>query len=549
MATQSRTLKLSILAETKQLADALKGSQKNVESFGDQLTDFGKKAALAFAAAGAAIGAFALKSVQNAAADEGAQRKLTETLQKTTNATTAQIAAVGQYIDKTSIAIGVTDDELRPAFSRLARSTNDVQAAQDLLNLALDVSSATGKPLEAVANALGKAYDGNAASLGKLGLGIDSSTLKSGNFNDIFKQLTGTFGGFAANEAQTTEKSFVRIKIAIDEAQERIGAALLPLTEKLTAYILTTAVPALNAFVGGLTGDQGVSDAFTDSEKNAFAWGERVKSVIKTVIDLKDELIVLAGIIGTIFVVSKISAAVTGTIAAIAALVKAYNALKASAIVAGVATYFALNPLAGVAAAAIAAGVLAAAQNLVGRSDIDVGDFNVAGVTGSGGFSGIPFSGAGGSSFTGGGSSFTGGRGGANNEILGATNLKDLADKLIKNNEAFNDLTFQFATGGISQKAAEKQLDKLTKEFRVLEKQGNLVAASESTFRGGGSLDAQRDARMAAENAPTINLTVNGAIDPEGTARTIVKNLNESYDRGTGGANNFNTTGTFSRFG
>ena len=85
MATQSRTLKLSILAETKQLADALKGSQKNVESFGDQLTDFGKKAALAFAAAGAAIGAFALKSVQNAAADESAQRKLTETLQKTTH--------------------------------------------------------------------------------------------------------------------------------------------------------------------------------------------------------------------------------------------------------------------------------------------------------------------------------------------------------------------------------------------------------------------------------------------------------------------------------
>jgi hypothetical protein len=54
---------------------------------------------------------------------------------------------------------------------------------------------------------------------------------------------------------------------------------------------------------------------------------------------------------------------------------------------------------------------------------------------------------------------------------------------------------------------------------------------------------------MAAQNAPIINLTVNGAIDSEGTARTIINNLNESYDRGTGGANNFNTTGTFSRFG
>jgi asparagine N-glycosylation enzyme membrane subunit Stt3 len=58
-------------------------------------------------------------------------------------------------------------------------------------------------------------------------------------------------------------------------------------------------------------------------------------------------------------------------------LIKAYNALKASAIVAGVATYFALNPAAGVAAAAIAAGVLAAAQNLISRSNIDVGDFHM----------------------------------------------------------------------------------------------------------------------------------------------------------------------------
>jgi hypothetical protein len=37
----------------------------------------------------------------------------------------------------------------------------------------------------------------------------------------------------------------------------------------------------------------------------------------------------------------------------------------------------------------------------------------------------------------------------------------------------------------------------------------------------------------------TINLTVNGAIDPEGTARTIVDVLNRSFSRGTLGALNF----------
>jgi hypothetical protein len=45
---------------------------------------------------------------------------------------------------------------------------------------------------------------------------------------------------------------------------------------------------------------------------------------------------------------------------------------------------------------------------------------------------------------------------------------------------------------------------------------------------GGGFTDSQ--------NAARINLTVNGAIDAEGTARTIISVLNDSFYRGTGGA-------------
>jgi hypothetical protein len=57
-------------------------------------------------------------------------------------------------------------------------------------------------------------------------------------------------------------------------------------------------------------------------------------------------------------------------------------------------------------------------------------------------------------------------------------------------------------------------------------------------------LRAQREAAAAARleatgglsTADRINITVNGAIDAEGTARTIVNVLNDSYYRGTGGA-------------
>jgi hypothetical protein len=59
-----------------------------------------------------------------------------------------------------------------------------------------------------------------------------------------------------------------------------------------------------------------------------------------------------------------------------------------------------------------------------------------------------------------------------------------------------------------------------------------------------------REAAAAARSAATgglstaerITINVSGAIDPEGTARTIVDTLNNSYYRGTGGANSLQFT-------
>jgi hypothetical protein len=67
-----------------------------------------------------------------------------------------------------------------------------------------------------------------------------------------------------------------------------------------------------------------------------------------------------------------------------------------------------------------------------------------------------------------------------------------------------------------------------------------VMAASNKPFQFGtsGVNTSSLAGIAAASNAPTINLTVNGAMDAEGTARTIVDTLNNSFYRGTGGANN-----------
>ena len=546
--TGSRTLKLAILAEVADFNKNLKMAGTSAESLGDQFTNFGKKAALAFAAAGAAIGAYAKAAIENAAADEAAQRKLTLTIQNTTNATAAQIAGVEDYISKTSLAIGVTDDQLRPAFSRLVRSTNDVEEAQKLLNLALDISSATGKPLEAVSNALGKAYDGNSQALGRLGLGLDANLLKSKDTDAIMNTLTKTFGNFAENEAQSTEKGLARIKIATDELNEQIGTALLPLVQQFTEYILTNVVPQLQAFVNGLTGKGGLSEGLSDAEKNAYEWGERIKSVIKTVISFKEEIIALGVVIGTVFVVSKVAAYVTATIAIIKTLITAYNALKASAIVTGVATAFALNPLLGVGAVALAAGVLAGANALANSSNASLDFDNTVASGGSnpiqkgtylGGASGVPSVGGlnlGGLGLGGTGGGGGGGTGGGLAAVSkGGANAMDVIKDLTDISDALGKLTSDVEGNKIYKADAQKRLDAIIKSFDEVQQRaevvtGNIVSSGMATnyglFRAG----------EAASMPYVYNITVNGAIDSEGTARTVVNTINDSFYRGTGGA-------------
>jgi hypothetical protein len=63
------------------------------------------------------------------------------------------------------------------------------------------------------------------------------------------------------------------------------------------------------------------------------------------------------------------------------------------------------------------------------------------------------------------------------------------------------------------------------------------AAAATNVVAGSFNAGTFRKAE-AADSGTTINLTVTGAFDKEGTARTIVDTLNNSYYRGTGGATN-----------
>lgn len=256
MATGTRALTLKLLADVDNFTKNLDKADKDVASFGDKVSDFGKKAGLAFAAAGAAAiayaGKLAIDGVKSAIADAAAQEKLALTLKNVTGATDDQIAATEDYITKTSLAFGVTDDDLRPSLERLARATGDVTEAQKLQTVAIDVAAGSGKSLEAVTNAMAKAAEGNTASLAKLGIGLTSAQLKTMSMDEITRKLADTFANQAATKADTFAGKMARLQIAFDEGKETVGAYILDAITPMVEVLVNKVIPAISDFTSNL---------------------------------------------------------------------------------------------------------------------------------------------------------------------------------------------------------------------------------------------------------------------------------------------------------
>jgi hypothetical protein len=381
----------------------------------------------------------------------------------------------------------VADDQLRPALGRLVRSTGDITKAQDLLTTALDISTATGKPLETVANALGKAYDGNTAALGKLGIGLSAAELKTMNFTQVQGRLSDLFGGAAARNADTYAGRIARMQVAFDEAKETIGFALLPILEKVMTFINNNALPAINAFskafsldgngLGGVITTVGniMSSVFTPIINGLVKAFGYVKDAIGDNLETFKTFgsyiaTYLAPVIGTVLggalqVAGKIAG---GVIDVIAGVVKILNGLIQGAV-AGI------NALIG-------------AYNAIPFLP-NVGKISAPSVS-------VP-----------------------NISVPKAATVPSIPTVSTPSSSGGASTS----GGGVAKAASVAAAATASSGF---------IGSAESR----GLSDRANSERLGL--GTTINLTVTGAFDKEGTARTIVDTLNNSYYRGTGGATN-----------
>jgi hypothetical protein len=337
------------------------------------------------------------------------------------------------------------------------------------------------------------------------------------SFEQVQSKLSDLFGGAAAANAETYAGKIARVQIAFDEAKETLGVALLPILDKFLSFINQNALPAIQAFTNAfsLTGTDGfgktisqVGEVIKNTVQPIF---EGIKSVfdrVKTAImNNKEELQSFAEVIAFIApvigqVIGK-SLENAGKIASVAINIigKVMSAIK---------------PLLNMYIAGI--NLIIKGYNLIpGVKDIAliprIGEMETPAITGAAGFSGtMP---GGGSFTTGGGTAGTGGSSTSGNAFAGIT----------------TGGTGGGGGGGSSTAAKPMIVVPVIDPARLGMTSGGVRA--QDVF------DPNRVGMTSG--GTTINLTVNGALDKEGTARTIVDTLNNSFYRGTGGAGNLVT--------
>lgn len=210
---------------------------KNLEGAGAKSAFALKKAMLPATAAVGALGVALFDATKGAMEDASAAAELERQLKKSTGATDAVIASTEEWISSMGAAYGVADDDLRPSLAKLSRATGSVADSQKAARLAMDISAATGKDLGSVSDALAKAYGGNLKALQKLSPELREMIKDGASLDEVMANLGDTFGGAASKQANTAQGQMKRLALSISETKESIGAALIPVVEKLLPYL------------------------------------------------------------------------------------------------------------------------------------------------------------------------------------------------------------------------------------------------------------------------------------------------------------------------
>ena len=150
---------------------------------------------------------------------------------------------------------GILDDELRPAYSQLARVTGSIATTQKLMTVAFDASNGSGLSYASTIDILSQAFVGNQKGLKQLNLGYTAAELKAKSFDEIIAIITNRFAGAGETALSGYAGQMAKLNVATSNASETLGGAFLDAFKSIAGGgDIDRATSKIDKFSEGLAG-------------------------------------------------------------------------------------------------------------------------------------------------------------------------------------------------------------------------------------------------------------------------------------------------------
>jgi hypothetical protein len=210
----------------------------------------GVGAAAAIAVTGITAGVFAIKRWADEGADAAKQQLLLDRqIEKSGKVSKAQAAAINEQAGALLNLTGVDDDAIKGADALLLRYGATGNQVLKLTPLIVDLAKAQGISLEAATKSVGKALNGNAGALGRYGIVVDKTKLKTDAFGATQDALTKKVGGTAAAMGKTLPGQLDILRERLANVREEAGQRLAPSLLRLVTVVASKGIPVFQKLV------------------------------------------------------------------------------------------------------------------------------------------------------------------------------------------------------------------------------------------------------------------------------------------------------------
>jgi hypothetical protein len=195
--------------------------------------------------------------VEAYAVQEKAETNLRTAIQLSKNVTMESYNGLVKYASQLQTLTGIGDETTISLEAMLIASGRNEAQVRKLIQVSADYAAATGKDFQSTVEEINKTFSGTTGRLGQVIPELKDLTkeeLENGKQLDI---LTEKYGGFAKQLSGETSTALTAFKAAWGDVKEALGGVvapvLVPLLQKITAYLEDTLIPKIKTTGDNLT--------------------------------------------------------------------------------------------------------------------------------------------------------------------------------------------------------------------------------------------------------------------------------------------------------